>query len=241
MIMLVITFLIVGVIVFFHYIQGFFSATISAVIAVFAAVIAFSYHETLANLVAGKANDYAQPIALFALFGLIYILCRVVFDKYVTGNLRLPLVADKIGAVVMGLVAGIFAAGIVTIAAQELPFTANIGSATRFDTTAKREVVISYKGRGYHTFNWDEVNTSTPGSMGEGTHGISILPVDDILVGTVSKLSGETGSLSNGRPIEQLVQGEAWADRAAAEAEIEACRKRLAETTDHGGNADHPG
>ncbi len=31
-----------------------------------------------------------------------------------------------------------------------------------------------------------------------------------------------------------LVQGEAWADRAAAEAEIEACRKRLAETTDHG-------
>ena len=37
----------------------------------------------------------------------------------------------------------------------------------------------------------------------------------------------------------KLVQGEAWADRAAAEAEIEACRKRLAETTDHGENADH--
>jgi len=29
------------------------------------------------------------------------------------------------------------------------------------------------------------------------------------------------------------VQAEAWADRAAAEAEIEACRKRAAETTDH--------
>ncbi len=34
----------------------------------------------------------------------------------------------------------------------------------------------------------------------------------------------------------KLVQGEAWADRAAAEAEIEACRKRFAETTDHGEN-----
>ncbi len=39
----------------------------------------------------------------------------------------------------------------------------------------------------------------------------------------------------------KLVQGEAWADRAAAEAEIEACRKRLAETTAHGETADHPG
>ncbi len=29
------------------------------------------------------------------------------------------------------------------------------------------------------------------------------------------------------------VQAEAWADRAAAEAEIEACRKRAAESTDH--------
>jgi inorganic pyrophosphatase len=34
------------------------------------------------------------------------------------------------------------------------------------------------------------------------------------------------------------VRGEAWADRAAAEAEIEACRKREAQATDHGA-ADH--
>ena len=39
----------------------------------------------------------------------------------------------------------------------------------------------------------------------------------------------------------KLVQADAWADRAAAEAEIEACRKRWAETTDHGENADHHG
>jgi inorganic pyrophosphatase len=38
----------------------------------------------------------------------------------------------------------------------------------------------------------------------------------------------------------KLVQSEAWADRRAAEAEIEACRKRLAETTDHGETTDHP-
>ena len=40
------------------------------------------------------------------------------------------------------------------------------------------------------------------------------------------------------------VQAEAWADRSAAEAEIEACRKRFAETSGHGetaGASDHRG
>jgi inorganic pyrophosphatase len=36
------------------------------------------------------------------------------------------------------------------------------------------------------------------------------------------------------------VQAEAWADRRAAEAEIEACRKRAAEVTGHGDTTDHP-
>jgi inorganic pyrophosphatase len=35
------------------------------------------------------------------------------------------------------------------------------------------------------------------------------------------------------------VQPQAWADRAAAEAEIEACRKHFAETSGHGGAAEH--
>jgi inorganic pyrophosphatase len=36
------------------------------------------------------------------------------------------------------------------------------------------------------------------------------------------------------------VQAEAWADRRAAEAEIEACRKRAAEATEHDETTDHP-
>jgi inorganic pyrophosphatase len=36
------------------------------------------------------------------------------------------------------------------------------------------------------------------------------------------------------------VQPQAWADRSAAEAEIEACRKRFAETAEHGEAAQHP-
>ena len=38
----------------------------------------------------------------------------------------------------------------------------------------------------------------------------------------------------------KLVQSDAWADRRAAEVEIEACRKRLADAIDHGETTDHP-
>jgi len=39
----------------------------------------------------------------------------------------------------------------------------------------------------------------------------------------------------------KLVQAEAWAGRSAAEAEIEACRKRAAEAADHAETTDHSG
>src|SRR5579884_3691550 len=125
--------LVVGVITFFHYIQGFFSATLSAIIAVIAAVFALSYHETVVEtLLGGRMANQAHAMALLGLFALIYLLLRVVFDKAVPGNVRLPVLMDKVGAVVMGLIAGIFGAGIVAIAAQELPFRTAIAGYTRY-------------------------------------------------------------------------------------------------------------
>jgi len=56
--------IVLGAIVFIHYIQGLFSATISAILAVIAAVFAFSYHESLVPLFGGKAADYSSGISL---------------------------------------------------------------------------------------------------------------------------------------------------------------------------------
>jgi len=50
--------------------------------------------------------DYAAPICLLALFGISYLIMRIPFDKAIPGTLRLPLMVDKVGAVVMGLIAG---------------------------------------------------------------------------------------------------------------------------------------
>src|SRR5438067_853723 len=93
MIFSIIILLLVGGIAYYHYAQGFFSATMSAMIAVVAAVLAVSYHETLVlTLLKGKFADYAIGMGMIAIFALIYIVLRTVFDKAVPGNIRLPVI-----------------------------------------------------------------------------------------------------------------------------------------------------
>ena len=99
----------IGVIAFFHYTQGFWSATLSAVCAVFAAALAVGYHENVVNtLLKGKMADQANAIAIVAVFALTYLILRIIFDKAIPGNLRLPVIVDKIGAGIMGFFAAIF-------------------------------------------------------------------------------------------------------------------------------------
>src|SRR5688572_17522750 len=122
MILTIILVLFVGAITFFHYTQGFFSATISAALAIVSAVLAFSYHETVVEtLLGGRFADAAHGMALAIMFATLYLVLRVAFDKMIPGNVRFPVLVDKIGGGAMGLIAGIFAAGILAIVAQYLP------------------------------------------------------------------------------------------------------------------------
>src|SRR3982751_1838485 len=118
MILSVIILLMVGGIAYFHYVTGFFSATLSAIAAVFSAAIAVSYQETIVEkFLGGKMVDYANGAVTVALFCVCYVLLRTLFDRLVPGNVRVPLWVDRIGAVAMGLVAGVMAAGTVAFAA----------------------------------------------------------------------------------------------------------------------------
>jgi hypothetical protein len=195
-----------GAIVFFHYIQGFFSAAISAILTVFAAVIAFSYHESLVPLLGGKMAEYSTPIILLALFGLSYLIMRLPFDRAIPGNIRLPLMVDKVGAVVMGLIAGVFASGIMAIAAQELPFTPEVGGFARFDTESERQQKVETKGRASYSKVWGELTDVTPGRFGDpdSEKGVPIIPVDNMTVALMSRLSSPTGSLQNDKPLESV-------------------------------------
>lgn len=201
MIFSIILIIFLGVIAFFHFIQGFFSAMLSAIFVVIAAVFAFSYHESVVErLLGGRMADDAHAMALLVLFGVIYLALRIIFDNAVPGNVRLPVGIDKAGAAVMGIIAGIFATGILAIAAQELPFGATIAGYSRYDVNSERGVVVRMNnGRDTDSKVWDALTADKPGEWGD-QHGL-LIPVDDIVVGTVRKLSASDGALESGRPL----------------------------------------
>src|SRR3954470_23615949 len=90
--------LLLGGIAYFHYAQGFFSALLSAVCAVTAAVLAVGYHEAIVlSLLQGKVADYANALCLVAIFAGVYIVLRTLLDKVVPGNIRLPVAVDRVG------------------------------------------------------------------------------------------------------------------------------------------------
>lgn len=191
-------------IVFFHSLQGFFSATLSAIFSIVAAVLAFSYHEwVVEKILGGKMADYAHAMVLLAMFSLIYLLLRTLFDNVVKNDVRMPSAVNKAGAVVMGIVAAVFGTGIMAIAAQELPFGVSIGGFSRYDIQDERYVVVPI-GRALDRNEINELTFSQPGKFGDqgSSHGVPILPVDDIVVGAVNKLSD--GALSAGKPLESV-------------------------------------
>lgn len=183
----------VGAIAYFHYVQGFFSATLSAILAILAAALAVSFHEPLVLLAfRGQAADQAHALALVGLFAVIYTLLRVVFDKLVPGNLRLPLLLDKIGAAVMGAVAGVFAVGVAAIAAQTLPFGPSIAGYSRYELLEQQEVRLPTRGQSVDSYAYDLLKADT---LQDTPRKSLILPVDDWVVNLVGHLSNG-GSLA---------------------------------------------
>src|SRR3954468_4373931 len=143
MIFSVVLIVLVLAVAFFHYTQGLFSAAISAILAVFAAVLAVSLHEKVVEgVLAGRMADMAHGMTLLILFAVLYLVPRVAFDKLVPGNVRVPAIADKIGGALLGIVAGVFAAGVVALAAQEMPLGTTMWGFSRFEVEDKENVAV---------------------------------------------------------------------------------------------------
>jgi hypothetical protein len=205
MILSIIIIAVVAGIAYFHYAQGLFGATISAVIAIIAAALAVGYHENLVNaLLGGAVGDYATAGALAAIFALVYVIGRVVTDSAIPGNVRLPLMVDRIGGAVMGLIAGTFTAGIVALVAQALPFGPTVGGHARYALEGSREVVVTPPGssssRGIDMEVLDQLDEDT---FVEEKKKKLIIPADDMMLGFVQKLS-DGGSLAGARTLQSV-------------------------------------
>lgn len=204
MIFSILIIILVAVIAFFHYTQGFFSAAISALLAIISAVIALSYQEVIVNnWLKGKFADEANAIVLIVTFAVCYIILRFIFDAVIPGNIRLPLLVEKVGAGVMGVIAGLCVGGTVAIAAQMLPFGPTIAGYARFQTTDSRHVILRTPGFGqaqdmeiHDELKNDKFDPAAQQGM--------ILPCDDWLVEFVSFLSQPTGSLSGDRTVQSV-------------------------------------
>lgn len=187
--------LLVAAIAYFHYTQGFFSAMQSAMFAVLAAVLAVSYHESLEGLVSrGGLADQSRAITLVVLFAGIYLILRTIFDRFLPGNIRLPLLVDRVGAGVMGVIAGIFATGILALAAQSLPFGPFVMGYSNYEMNDERAVYIPDARGGRNKDAVVQAELKGDSFAPEDRHAM-IIPVDDIVLGLVYRLSAG-GSLA---------------------------------------------
>src|SRR5439155_3910136 len=192
----------IGGIAYFHYAQGFFSATMSAVIAILAAIMAVSYHEpVVSGLLGGKMGDYANSMVLVAMFAIVYVGLRVLMDKAVPGNIRLPVVVDRVGGAAMGVIAGIFTAGVFALAGAALPF--GPGVYARYPLEDRPEVNLPVMP-GVNTQSTADVNEQlTKDTFDPDEHKGLWIPADDLLLKTVQAMSNG-GSLAGDRTLASI-------------------------------------
>lgn len=205
MIFSIIILIAVLLVAYFHYLQGFFSAGISAVISMIAAVVALAYYEPVVAMInAGKFNNQAMAMVLVCLFAIVYLLLRLIFDKLIPGNVRFPVLLDKIGAGVCGIIAGLMGGGILAIAAQSLPFDPTVGMYARYDYEYDRTVTMTIKGRSqqqepaYNALKNPEDFTNPDKQSG------MMIPADDLVLALAEHVSAPNGSLNNGKPLESV-------------------------------------
>jgi hypothetical protein len=187
---------------YFHYTQGFFSAGLSAILSIVAAAMAIGYHETVTPFLT-KLPDQADAIALVGIFAIVYLVGRLLFDNLVPGNVRFPLMAEKVGAGALGVVAGLFSTGLLAVAAQTMPFGPDLAGYSRQPMSGSRPVVVAGdSGRSTDAIVGSEVESDTLGDRQHQQH--LLFDQDDLVLGFTRQLSDPGGALSNDAPFEAV-------------------------------------
>ena len=200
MVFSIIIILFIGIIAFFHYVQGFFSATISAMLVILSAVLAVSYHETVVSLLLkGQMADMAHGMVLCMIFAVCYIFLRVIFDAAIPGNVRTPSTVDKVGAALMGIIAGVFVTGIFAIGVETLPFGPAISfmHAERYVVRDNLGITVPTKSQYLNSNIYDQMDDN---ALTADKQKSLLLPVDDWVLDTVYHLS-DGGSLAGERSL----------------------------------------
>lgn len=104
--------------------QGWFSAMIMTVLTLTCAALAFGTfdHVAVNYLAPYWKPSYAHAIALAVLFGVPLIVLRLVFDRAIRRTTLLPLIVDRVGAGVCGLITALTMVGVLAVTMHLVPF-----------------------------------------------------------------------------------------------------------------------
>ncbi|HEX8324131.1 MAG TPA: hypothetical protein VF595_09475 [Tepidisphaeraceae bacterium] len=210
--------LIVLGVTYIHYLQGAFTAAISAACALAATLVAFGYFENAINSMSQTGfSDYAAGMSLLVIFAITYLVLRIGADALVPGNIALQLYVEKAGSIVFGVVAGLLCAGTFAIGVQMMPMGAAVYGYAPYEVESERPVAVPAtmlgKSRAIDTFVYNEVvpeKLANPSSL--------LLPADSLVLSLVKVTSG--GSLSGAQSFAAIhpdLPTEAFATRIGAE------------------------
>ena len=122
-----------AMIAYLHAIQGLFSALIAAVLSVLSLCVAFARFEYVAHeWLAGWRPDFALPIAFMGLFCATLLGTRVIADNLIRRACLLPMIVDRIGGGVFGVLVGMIITGMLAIALQMIPLGGTMLGYSRF-------------------------------------------------------------------------------------------------------------
>ena len=125
-------------ITFFQGLQGLFSAVITCFLTILAAALAFGlYEDVYYAALLDRQPDHGRAIALMAVFVVSLLILRTVFDLMITGNMRFPVLVDRIGGGVVGLFTAMLIVGTLAVGLQMLPFGPTFLGFSRFQAVDK--------------------------------------------------------------------------------------------------------
>lgn len=202
MILSIVIILLALLIAYWHYVQGFLTSAISFVCAISASMMALSYYEVLTTkLFTNKLTDMAPGLVICVLFVVVYAVLRTLMDMSIPGNVRVPVIVDRIGAAVLGLVVAVFALGTVVVAAQTLPFGPSIAGYSRYEVADTRQLVVQLgtSNQDKDRLAYDEM---TSADFDAAKQQALLLPVDDWVIGFANYCS--VGSLAGSQSLAEV-------------------------------------
>ncbi len=144
MVLIILATILILVIAFFQVLQGLFSALIMTLLTILSASVAFSVYQPLGELLySTEYGAYADATALITSLVVTLLILRILFDKFIIGNVVMGVWANRIGGGILGIITGMILVGTLAVGIQMIPFDATILTYKPFDDSLQRNQSLS--------------------------------------------------------------------------------------------------